>query len=156
MPLCGLKVVELRPAGLSAYNDWAVEYCSHAHKRLLPLGLITLENIEAAVKELTRIGKKGIKGAMIWAEAPDERPYSHHDYDPFWAAAQNLNMPLSLHILTGRKGLGLDFFSDNIVLQVATLHHQFKRSLAVFVLHAALKPFPRLTFFSADISVTWC
>jgi hypothetical protein len=43
------------------------------------------------------------------------------DYDPFWAAAQDLNMPLSLHILTGRKGMGVDFFSDNIVLQASTL-----------------------------------
>ena len=55
----------------SAYNDWAVEYCSYDPNRVLPLGLITLENIDAAAKELTRIGKKGIKGAMIWAEAPD-------------------------------------------------------------------------------------
>ena len=45
---------------------------------------------------------------MIWAEAADERPYSHPDYEPFWAAAQDLNMPLSLHILTARKGTGAD------------------------------------------------
>jgi predicted TIM-barrel fold metal-dependent hydrolase len=155
MPLYGLNDVELRAACFSAYNDWAVEYCSHAPKRLLPLGLITLENIDAAVKELTRIGKKGIKGAMIWAEAPDERPYSHHDYDPFWAAAQDLNMPLSLHILTGRKGMGVDFFSNNIVLQVATLHHEVERSLAVFVLGGVLERFPRLTIVSAENDVAW-
>ena len=43
---------------------------------------------------------------MIWAEPPDDRPYSHPDYEPFWAAAQDLNMPLSLHILTARGGTG--------------------------------------------------
>ncbi len=50
---------------------------------VVPLGLITLEDIGAGVAELTRIAKKGMKGAMIWAEAPGDRPYSHPDYDPF-------------------------------------------------------------------------
>src|SRR6266851_2507792 len=155
MPLYGLDDVELRTACFRAYNDWATEYCSYDPKRLVPLGLITLEDIGAGVAELTRIAKRGMKGAMIWAEAPADHPYSHHDYDPFWAAAQDLNMPLSLHILTGRKGMGVDFFSDNIVLQVATLHHQVERSLAVFVLGGVLERFPRLTIVSAENDVAW-
>jgi predicted TIM-barrel fold metal-dependent hydrolase len=155
MPLYGLNDVELRVACFSAYNDWAVEYCSYNPKRLLPLGLITLEDIDAATKELERIGKKGMKGAMIWAEAPDERPYSHPDYDRFWAAAQEHNMPLSLHILTGRKGMGVDFFSKNLLLQVATLHHEVERSVAVFVLGGVLERFPRLKIVSAENDVAW-
>jgi predicted TIM-barrel fold metal-dependent hydrolase len=83
MPLYGLDDVEPRTACFRAYNDWAVEYCSYDPKRLLPLGLITLEDIAAGVAELKRIAKKGRRGAMIWAEPPEERPYSHPDYDPF-------------------------------------------------------------------------
>jgi len=64
-------------------------------------------------------------------------------------------MPLSLHILTGRKGVGIDFFSGNIVLQVATLHHEVERSLAVFVLGGVLERFPRLRIVSAENDVAW-
>src|SRR5713101_6115733 len=64
MPLYGLNDVELRAACFKAYNDWATEYCSYDSKRLLPLGLITLEDIGAGVAELTRIAKKGMRGAM--------------------------------------------------------------------------------------------
>jgi predicted TIM-barrel fold metal-dependent hydrolase len=155
MPLYGLDDTELRVACFRAYNDWAVEYCSHDPKRLLPLGLITLEDIEAGVQELRRIAKKGMRGAMIWAEAPSDRPYSHSDYDPFWAAAQELNMPLSLHILTGRRGTGVDFFKGDLALQVATLHHEIERSLAVFVLGGVLERFPKLTIVSAENDVAW-
>jgi len=155
MPLYGLDDTALRTACFRAYNDWAVEYCSYNPKRLLPLGLVTLEDISAGVQELQRIAKKGMRGAMIWAEPPDDRPYSHPDYDPFWAAAQDLNMPLSLHILTGRKGTGVDFFKDNIALQVATLHHEVERSLAVFVLGGVLERFPKLTIVSAENDVAW-
>ncbi|NOT55104.1 MAG: amidohydrolase, partial [Deltaproteobacteria bacterium] len=155
MPLYMLNDVELRAACFRAYNDWAVDYCSHNPKRLLPLGLLTLEDIPAAVAELTRIAKKGVRGAMIWAEAPDEKPYNHPDYNPFWAAAQDANFPLSLHVLTGRKGTGVDFFSGNLALQASTLHHEVERSLTVFVLGGVLERFPRLTIISAENDVAW-
>jgi len=155
MPLYMLDDVELRTACFRAYNDWAVEYCSHNPKRLLPLGLLTLEDINAAVQELQRIAKKGVRGAMIWAEAPSDKPYSQSDYDPLWAAAQEANFPLSLHILTGRKGTGIDFFSGNLALQASTLHHEIERSLAVFVMGGVLERFPKLTIVSAENDVAW-
>jgi len=155
MPLYGLDDVELRTACFRAFNDWAAEYCSYDFKRLLPLGLITLEDIAAGVAELKRIAGKGLKGAMIWAEPPDERPYSHADYDPFWAAAQDLNLPLSLHILTGRKGTGVDFFAADLLLRASTLHHEVERSIAVLVLGGVLERFPRLKIVSAENDVAW-
>src|SRR5262249_28250645 len=79
MPLYGLNDAELRAACFRAYNDWAVEYCSYAPNRLVALGLITLEDIPAAVGELRRIAGKGMRGAMIWAEPPEDRPYSNPD-----------------------------------------------------------------------------
>jgi len=34
---------------------------------------------------------------------PDDKPYFNELYDPFWAAAQELKMPLSLHVITQRN-----------------------------------------------------
>jgi predicted TIM-barrel fold metal-dependent hydrolase len=156
MPLFGLDDAELRTACFRAFNDWAAEYCSHDFKRLIPLGLITLEDIPGAVAELERIAKKGMKGAMIWAEAPDERPYSHPEYEPFWAAAQDLNMPLSLHILTARKGTGADpRAGGGFLLSLANLHHQIERSLSVLVYGGVFEKFPSLRIVSAENDVGW-
>ena len=66
------------------------------------IALISLEDIGEGVKELTRCAKMGLKGAMIWGSAPADRPYYSALYDPFWAAAQDLEMPLSLHVITAR------------------------------------------------------
>jgi len=156
MPLFGLDDAELRAACFRAFNDWAAEYCSHDFKRLIPLGMITLEDPTAAAVELERIAKKGMKGAMIWAEPPDDRPYSHADYDPFWAAAQDLNMPLSLHILTARKGTGADARAgSNFLLSLANLHHQIERSISVMVYGGVFEKFPRLKVVSAENDVGW-
>lgn len=156
MPLFGLDDAELRAACFRAFNDWATEYCSYDLNRLIPLGLITLEDVPAAVSELQRIANKGMRGAMIWAEPPDDRPYSHADYEPFWAAAQDLNMPLSLHILTARGGTGANFMSGrSFVLSIATLHHQIERSIVEMVFGGVLEKFPRLKIVSAENDVGW-
>ena len=83
------------------YNDWLVEYCSHAPKRLAGLASISLYDIGDAIKDLRHYAKAGLKGAMIWCSPPADRPYSSPMYDPFWAEAQDLNMPISLHSITG-------------------------------------------------------
>jgi hypothetical protein len=64
-------------------------------------------------------------------------------------------MPLSLHILTSRRGIGAHFFKGNLARQVATLHHEIERSLAVFVLKGVLERFPGLKIVSAENDVAW-
>jgi predicted TIM-barrel fold metal-dependent hydrolase len=156
MPLFGLDDAEFRAGLFRAFNDWACEYCSYDLNRLVPLGLITLEDIPGAVAELTRIAKKGMRGAMIWAEPPTDKPYSDPAYEPFWAAAADLNMPLSLHILTARAGTGADPVGGrSFLLSLATLHHQIERSIAVLVFGGVLEKFPKLRVVSAENDVGW-
>jgi predicted TIM-barrel fold metal-dependent hydrolase len=51
--------------------------------------------------DLERCAKLGLKGAMIWCSPPPDRPYSSDVYDPFWTAAQDMRVPVSLHSITG-------------------------------------------------------
>ena len=44
--------------------------------------------------ELRRAVKLGLKGAMVWGKPPADRPYTSTIYDPFWAAAQELEVPV--------------------------------------------------------------
>ena len=155
MPLFGLDDAELRAACFGAFNDWAAEYCSYDPKRLIPLGLITLEDIPAAVAELQRIAKKGVRGAMIWAEPAPDHPYNAPEYEPFWAAAQDLNISLSLHILTNRGGTGPTFGQRGMMLNLATIHHAIERTLSVMVYGGVLEKFPRLKIVSAENDVGW-
>jgi len=37
---------------------------------------------------------------------PHDKPYYSELYDPFWAAAQEMKMPLSLHVITQRDQKG--------------------------------------------------
>ena len=103
MPLFGLHDTDLQRACFRVYNDWVAEFASHNPQRLHAIALISLEDIEEGAKELERAAKIGLKGAMIWGSPPAEKPYWQKVYDRFWAAAQELQMPLSLHVITGKK-----------------------------------------------------
>src|SRR5438132_13629705 len=76
-------------------------YCSYAPARMAGLAMICLYDPKAGAQELERCAKLGLKGAMIWCSPPPEEPYSSAVYDPFWAAAQAMRMPVSLHSITG-------------------------------------------------------
>jgi predicted TIM-barrel fold metal-dependent hydrolase len=144
----------LRAACFRAFNDWAAEYCNHDTSRLCGTGLIDLGDVDEAVHEVQRIAGKGLRGAMIWAEPPSDRPYSHPDYRPFWAAAQDLDMKLSLHSLTSRRP-DADPGAGDIVYRSVVLYQEVGRTLADLVLHGVLERFPRLVFVSAENEIAW-
>src|ERR1700722_7556568 len=102
MPLFGLDDSELQRQCFRVYNNWLAEFCSHNPKRLIGTALISLEDIGQGVKELEACAKQGLKGAMIWGSPPKDKPYSNKVYDPFWQAASDTRMPLSLHVITGK------------------------------------------------------
>jgi predicted TIM-barrel fold metal-dependent hydrolase len=153
MLLFGLDDAELRAACFSAFNDWAAEYCSYNPKRLIGLGVISLEDIPAAVVELERIAKKGLRGALIWGAPPEDRPYSSREYDPFWAAAQDLQMPLSLHILTGRGGVQFD--PRRVLQRYMRLPQEIQLTFADLIVGGVPERFPRLKLVSAENDISW-
>ncbi len=101
LPHYAMDDAKLQEVSFRAYNDWLIEYCNSSPKRLIGIAAIAVYNIDEAVKELERCAKAGLKGSLIWqAPHPDLPLYSEH-YNKFWAASQDLNMPVHLHILTG-------------------------------------------------------
>ena len=156
------KDAALQQACFRAYNDWLAEYCSYAPKQLAGLALISLYDIEEAVRELQRCRQMGLKGAMIWASPPEDRPYSAPLYDPFWAAAQDLRMPLSLHAITGMgpesqatRAMGREIQPVDRFLRGVTGADEVKRTLTVFIFSGVLERFPGLKLVSAENNVGW-
>lgn len=106
MFLFSLDDDDLRAECFSAFNDWAGEYCSYAPNRLKGLGLCDVTDPATAVRHLEQIKSVGLSGALIASSPEDERPYFLDDYEPVWSAAEELELPLTMHILTGAKGKG--------------------------------------------------
>jgi predicted TIM-barrel fold metal-dependent hydrolase len=83
---------------LRAWNDWlAQEYCAEAPDRLLGVGVLPVTGIEAAVSELEHCKKLGLPAVNV-AAFPAGHRYPSTEDDQFWAAAIDLEMPLTVHV----------------------------------------------------------
>ena len=145
---------ELQRAFFAVYNDWLSEFCAYSPDRLHGLGLISLWDVDAGVRELERCASLGLKGAMIWGYPPPDMPYYHERYDRLWAAAQALKLPLSLHIVTG---MGDESRVDFTAAAVRYMHmiHEVQRSISQLVLGGVLERFPGLQIVGAECDIAW-
>ena len=94
----------LMSAIFRAYNDWLAEFCRTDPARLKGIAMINLDDVEDGIKELERAARLGLAGAMITEYPAEDRRYDQPEYEPFWAAAAALDLPLSLHTATRRHG----------------------------------------------------
>jgi uncharacterized protein len=154
-----LKVrdLELQNACIKVYNTWAAEFCSYDPKRFLGISLISLEDVAQGVAELERCAKLGHKGAMICVLAPEGRPYHSPEYDPFWRAAAERDMPLTLHTGTAAPGSiePRNLFVSERPGQWLLGYCGFQFSLTQFIFGGVLDRFPKLKIVSVENDVMW-
>lgn len=96
---------DLALACVQAYNDWHLdEWCATAPGRFIPLALIPLWDVQAAVREIERTAKKGAR-AVSFSEDPSrlglptiQNPERH--WDPMLKAAADNGLVVCTHIGT--------------------------------------------------------
>jgi len=94
----GIRNDEAYLAVVRAYNSFlAEEYCAVNRDRLVAMGAIPTQSVEAAVAELEYCANAGLKGVMLNA-FPSGKSFPSPEDDRFYAAALDLNMPLTVHV----------------------------------------------------------
>jgi predicted TIM-barrel fold metal-dependent hydrolase len=103
----GLQDAGLASAICHAVNRWLVEeYLAPDRKRLKGVGLIPCQDPPAAARELDYLAqrrKEGIVSAMLPTNVYGIN-LGDRRFDPIYAAAQELGLPLSVHPQTGHDG----------------------------------------------------
>src|SRR5213082_3193179 len=81
---------------LRIYNDWLKEFCSHYPDRHIGLACLPYGDIDAAVKEIHRVAKMGIRGLELSCSW-DMEPMWHPMWEPLWNAVEDVQLPLHFH-----------------------------------------------------------
>jgi predicted TIM-barrel fold metal-dependent hydrolase len=85
-------------AGVEAYNNFLLEeFCSPDPSRLIGLPQVPSLGIDVAVDALRKAKARGAKGVII-SNWPSGNGDLSRDDDPFWAAAVDEGLPVSVHI----------------------------------------------------------
>jgi predicted TIM-barrel fold metal-dependent hydrolase len=161
LPHFAMDDAKLQEACFRAYNDWLMEYCNVSPNRLIGIAAISVYNIDGAVKELERCAKAGLKGSIIWQAPHPELPFKSEHYNNFWAASQELNMPVNLHILTGHgyhketvfgnKRTGVEHYRGSVNLKLKEIIDAFFE----IIFYGVLERYPKLKFVSVENEIGW-
>jgi predicted TIM-barrel fold metal-dependent hydrolase len=146
-------------ATMRAYNDFIADFCSYDPSRLKGCGLVNVDDPNEAVAELERIRRAGLAGALITVLPPADRPYDQQSYEPLWAAACDLDIPLSMHVATGRAALSVDPGQQGTqrVSEAAFYlqDHFVRKSIGEMIFGGVFERYPKLRVGSVEHEVSW-
>jgi predicted TIM-barrel fold metal-dependent hydrolase len=150
---------ELLSALCRAYNVWITDFCRAAPGRFKGIGMLNVDDVDDACQELERCAELGLAGAFIPVYPVAERPYRHASYDRLWWTAQDLEMPLLLHVATMRGGIpGSEFTIDINQLTAAGLANSdywMRYSLTAMIFAGVFDRYPRLKVGSVEHETAW-
>ena len=147
----------LLSANCRIYNDWVGEFCSAVPQRLKGIAMLNVDDVAESIRELQRCAKLGFSGAMISIYPPEDRGYDKPEYEPLWAAAQDLGIPLSLHVGTNRPGPGLESqgADTSTTAYMTNLDHWVRMSLARMIFSGVFERYPKLQVGSVEQELAW-
>ena len=88
---------ELATAGVRIYNQWLADVCAAAPDRHAGLAHLPMWDLDATVAELRWAAAAGLRGVNFPAPRPWIRPYNDRAWEPLWAEAEELGLPLTTH-----------------------------------------------------------
>jgi predicted TIM-barrel fold metal-dependent hydrolase len=137
-----------------AYNDWLSDSYLKRDTRLRGIGLIPLQDPEAAVDELRRVVEElGFAGALLPANGLKSH-YGDRMYWPVYEEANRLGCCLSVH--GGAYG-GLGFEHLNAFPAIHALGHPLSVAIcfASLVINGVFDRFPNVRFGFLEAGVGW-
>lgn len=144
-----------------AYNNYMADDCRGYDNRLKPIGVLPLQDVDAAVAEMHRCVKElGMIGVAVaphlpvpHPKAPDAFPdirtakaLSHPDFRPLLQAAVDLNIAIGIH---GGPGVHLvggiaDHMETFVLNHIFVQRNQQQLALARMIFDGAFEQFPTL------------
>ena len=147
---------------IKTYNDFQTEWVAADPKRFVPTTVVPFWSRDDAVAEMQRCYEMGHRG-MAFSQEPGN--YGHpmlvdRHWDPIWAAAQELGIPINFHIGSGNmvpKAVGDPAvgghanFAMRSVFQFSTNAVTIVKLIGSGICHR----FPDLPFVTVESGVGW-
>ncbi|HEU5308702.1 MAG TPA: amidohydrolase family protein [Acidimicrobiia bacterium] len=159
--LFSVPVTDVVTTAMAVYNDWLADFCSEDTGRLKGVAMLNLDDVQAAVRELERCRERGLCGALITVLPPSWQPFRSDVYEPLWAAAEDLEVPLSLHVATDRADprVGAGAFRLDVKHVPPSMFvnsdFQVRQTLAELIFSGVFERHPRLRVGSVEHELGW-
>ena len=159
---------DLAYAMADAHNRGMVEFCA-PDSRLLPVGYVSLMDIERAGVQAGDAIAIGCKALMIASYCPKSHSPSHIGLDRVWAQAQDAGIPIVMHVGGGHNLLSPRYFDNGLppvpdfhggaenfraVDYMAIPYHPMQ-TMATLIIDGVLDRFPNLKWGIIEQGASW-
>jgi uncharacterized protein len=141
-----------------AYNTWALEICASHKDRLIPAMHISLRDPGLAVRELNRVAQLGCHTVFVGAAPYNGKSLGDPIYDPIWAAVQDLDLAVGLHLVGHAHYPGSEYFRDRdpgFMWVTMNVIQDPRIALATMVYDGVFERFPRLRVATIEGASGW-
>lgn len=155
---------ELMLACVEAYNNFQTEWASADPRRLLPVTSTPFWDIEASVREVRRCAEAGHKGILFTGEPHKfgQPMLGDRAWDPLWATACELDVPISFHIGSGNMEGGMTkemmaVYGKMATFTAGSVEVFLKNAIQVsdLLMSGVLARFPDIKFVSVESGIGW-
>jgi predicted TIM-barrel fold metal-dependent hydrolase len=157
-PTLGLRIGLLRDAEWSAalahaYNDWMHATFTRDNARIRAVAVLPLQDPAAAVTELRRaVTELGAAGGVVVA-AQRRKPLGDPFYDPIYAEAQRLDVPIAIH--AGGPGTRFEMFDRAIESRCVGHPTSLVIEMTSMMFGGVFDRFPTLRFSFMEGGIAW-
>jgi predicted TIM-barrel fold metal-dependent hydrolase len=152
---------EFSQAMCRTYNEWAWEVFGDYNDRLSPMACVAAADIPGAIAEIQRCAALGFRGVSlpckpVWGP-PDHEALNYNlpQFDPLWACIQDVDLPITFHVSTGRdprtsRGNGGAVINYAVHSLAPTME-----PIANLCASGVLDRFPKVMFGSVEAGIGW-
>jgi uncharacterized protein len=92
---------KLQRAIFRSYNAWLLDFCAHQRKRLVPMPLISILDIELALADIKEYVRAGCPAVHLPSTISGSGYYESL-YEPLWQTIEDLGLLVAIHSGTGQ------------------------------------------------------
>lgn len=140
-----------------AYNDWLQDYCSTNPHRLRGAAIIPQQDLVLALEEMKRVRKIGLQTIMLRPNLIGGITFQHKNYEPIWAAAQDMDMGIAVHEGFGVEMPTIGWDRTQNWMQAHALQHPAEHMAACMVLitGGVFQRYPKLRMAFLENGAGW-
>jgi predicted TIM-barrel fold metal-dependent hydrolase len=148
----------LRLAGIRAHNQWLADWCSEFPDQRAGIGLVYLNDIDEAIKDVEWIAKNNLRGGILLPHVPDDcagyiKPLFAPDYERFWEVVQETGLVINHHGGTGSPDYGR--YPASLPIRLIETGFFSTRSFSQLILAGVFERFPKLKYIITEAGCAW-
>ena len=143
------------------WNTWAWEFYGPNNDTMSPMAALGTGDIPGTLAEIERVAKLGFRGLTLpckpifGSHDVDDPNYNLPMYDPMWALLEEVNLPITFHVSTGRDPRASKGNGGAVINYVSHSLSPTIEPMANLCGSGVLERFPKIKFALIEAGIGW-